>query len=47
VQPKKKKTNPTVHGLEYMSLIYFVGDNPRPSWSRRFNAFIELLSVTQ
>lgn len=39
---------PTVHGLEYMSLVYFVGDNPAPLRGADVsNALIELLSVTQ
>jgi ATP-binding protein involved in chromosome partitioning len=39
---------PTVHGLEYMSLVYFVGDNPAPLRGADVsNALIELLAVTQ
>jgi ATP-binding protein involved in chromosome partitioning len=39
---------PTVHGLEYMSLVYFVGDNPAPLRGVDVsNALIELLSVTK
>jgi ATP-binding protein involved in chromosome partitioning len=39
---------PTVHGLEYMSLVYFVGDNPAPLRGADVsNALIELLSITQ
>jgi ATP-binding protein involved in chromosome partitioning len=39
---------PTVHGLEYMSLIYFVGDKAAPLRGADIsNALIELLSVTQ
>jgi ATP-binding protein involved in chromosome partitioning len=39
---------PTVHGLEYMSLVYFVGDNPAPLRGADVsNALIELLSVTR
>jgi ATP-binding protein involved in chromosome partitioning len=39
---------PTVHGLEYMSLVYFVGDKPAPLRGADVsNALIELLSVTQ
>ena len=39
---------PTVHGLEYMSLVYFVGDNPTPLRGTDVsNALIELLAVTQ
>ena len=49
VQPKEEKglIPPTVHGLEYMSLVYFVGDNPAPLRGADVsNALIELLSVT-
>ena len=49
-QPKEDKglVPPTVHSLEYMSLIYFVGDNPAPLRGvDTSNALIELLSVTQ
>jgi ATP-binding protein involved in chromosome partitioning len=39
---------PTVHGLKYMSLVYFVGDKPAPLRGADVsNALIELLSVTQ
>jgi ATP-binding protein involved in chromosome partitioning len=39
---------PTLHGLEYMSLVYFVGDNPAPLRGADVsNALIELLSVTR
>ena len=50
VQPKEEKglVPPTVEGLEYMSLVYFVGDNPAPLRGIDVsNALIELLSVTQ
>jgi ATP-binding protein involved in chromosome partitioning len=50
VQPKEEKgiVPPTVHGLEYMSLVYFVGDNPAPLRGADVsNALIELLSITQ
>ena len=50
VQPKEEKglIPPTVHGLEYMSLVYFVGENPAPLRGADVsNALIELLSVTQ
>ena len=50
VQLKEEKgiVPPTVHGLEYMSLVYFVGDNPAPLRGADVsNALIELLSVTQ
>jgi ATP-binding protein involved in chromosome partitioning len=39
---------PSVQGLEYMSLIYFVGDKPAPLRGADVsNAIIELLAVTQ
>ena len=50
VHPKEEKglIPPTIHNLEYMSLIYFVGDNPAPLRGADIsNALIELLSVTQ
>lgn len=50
VQPKEEKglVPPTIHGLEYMSLVYFVGDNPAPLRGADVSsAFIELLAVTQ
>lgn len=50
VQPKEEKglVPPTFDGLEYMSLVYFVGDNPAPLRGADIsNALIELLSVTQ
>jgi len=50
VQPKEEKglIPPVVQGLEYMSLIYFVGDNPAPLRGADVsNALIELLAVTQ
>ncbi len=50
IQPKEEKgiIPPTVHGLEYMSLIYFVGDQPAPLRGADVsNALIELLAVTQ
>ena len=50
VQPKEEKglVPPTVDGLAYMSLVYFVGDNPAPLRGADVsNALIELLSVTQ
>ncbi len=49
-QPKEEKgiIPPTVHGLEYMSLIYFVGDKPAPLRGADVsNALIELLTITQ
>jgi len=50
IQPKEEKglIPPVVQGLEYMSLIYFVGDNPAPLRGADVsNALIELLAVTQ
>jgi len=50
VQPKEEKgiIPPTIHGLEYMSLVYFVGDNPAPLRGEDVsNALIELLAITQ
>src|SRR3990170_4522040 len=39
---------PTFEGLAYMSLVYFVGDNPAPLRGADVsNALIELLSITQ
>lgn len=50
VQPKEEKgiIPPTVNGLAYMSLIYFVGDKPAPlRGADTSNALIELLTITQ
>ncbi|MCW3995086.1 MAG: Mrp/NBP35 family ATP-binding protein [Candidatus Bathyarchaeota archaeon] len=50
VQPREEKgiVPPIVYGLEYMSLVYYVGDNPAPMRGGDVsNALIELLSVTQ
>lgn len=50
VQPKEEKglVPPDVEGLTYMSLVYFVGDNPAPlRGSDVSNALIELLAVTK
>ena len=49
VQPKEEKglIPPTVKGLEYMSLIYYVGDQAVPlRGADTSNALIELLAVT-
>ena len=49
-QPTEEKgiVPPIVEGFEYMSLVYFVGNNPAPLRGEDIsNAFIELLSVTQ
>jgi ATP-binding protein involved in chromosome partitioning len=50
VQPKEDKgiVPPTVEGLSYMSLVYFISDSPSPMRGIDVsNALIELLSVTQ
>lgn len=50
VQPREEKglVPPVVNGLEFMSLVYFVGDNPAPLRGADVsNALIELLAVTQ
>lgn len=50
LQPKEEKgiVPATFEGLEYMSLVYFVGGNPAPLRGVDIsNALIELLSVTQ
>ncbi len=50
VQPKEDKglVPPAFMGVEYMSLVYFVGDNPAPLRGADVsNALIELLAVTQ
>jgi ATP-binding protein involved in chromosome partitioning len=49
VQPKEEKglIPPTVQGLKYMSLVYYVGDNAAPlRGADTSNALIELLAVT-
>ncbi len=48
--PKEDKgiVPPMVNGLEYMSLVYFVGENPAPLRGTDVsNALIELLAITQ
>lgn len=50
IQPKEEKglVPPIVHDIEYMSLVYFVGDNPAPLRGADIsNALIELLAITQ
>ena len=50
LQPKEDKgiVPPTFEGLEYMSLVYYVGDNPAPLRGTEVsNALIELLLITQ
>ena len=50
VQPKEEKgiIPPIVNGLEYMSLIYYCGNNPSPLRGTEVsNALIELLAITQ
>jgi ATP-binding protein involved in chromosome partitioning len=47
-QENKGIVPPLVNGLEYMSLVYFVGENPAPLRGIDVsNALIELLAVTQ
>jgi ATP-binding protein involved in chromosome partitioning len=50
LQPKEEKglIPPTASGLEFMSIVYFSGDNPAPLRGADVsNALIELLAVTQ
>jgi ATP-binding protein involved in chromosome partitioning len=50
IQPIEEKgiIPPTVHGLAYMSLVYFVHDNPAPlRGTDTTNVLIELLTITQ
>jgi len=50
LQPKEEKgiVPPNFEGLSYMSLVYYVGDNPAPLRGADIsNALIELLSVTR
>jgi ATP-binding protein involved in chromosome partitioning len=50
VQPKEEKglVPASVNGLEYMSLVYFVRDNPAPLRGADVsNALIEILAITQ
>ena len=50
LQPKEEKglIPPKVHGLAYMSLVYYSGDNATPLRGvDTSNALIELLAVTQ
>ncbi len=48
LKEEKGITPPSVNGLQYMSLIYFIGDKPAPLRGADIsNALIELLSVTQ
>ena len=50
LQPKEEKgiVPPNFEGLSYMSLVYYVGDNPAPLRGADIsNAIIELLSVIQ
>lgn len=47
-QEDKGIVPPVVNGMEYMSLVYFVGENPAPLRGADVsNALIELLAVTQ
>ncbi|MGD6851929.1 MAG: P-loop NTPase [Candidatus Bathyarchaeia archaeon] len=50
VQPQEDKgiIPPTVNGLEYMSIVYYVGDKPAPLRGADIsNALIELLAITR
>jgi ATP-binding protein involved in chromosome partitioning len=50
VKPKEEKglVPPVVHGLEYMSIVYYSGDLAAPLRGADVsNAFVELLSVTR
>ncbi len=50
VMPREERgiIPPEVHGLEYMSLIYYTGEKPTPlRGSDVSNAIIELLSITR
>jgi len=50
MRPKEDRgiVPPTFEALEYMSLVYYVGDNPAPLRGADVsNALIELLSITQ
>ena len=50
LKPKEDRgiVPPTFEGLEYMSLVYYVGDNPAPLRGADVsNALIELLLITQ
>jgi len=50
LQPKEDKglVPPVVHGLKYMSIIYFSGEHPTPLRGADVsNALIELLSITR
>ena len=50
IHPKEEKglVPPLIHGLTFMSLVYFVGENPTPLRGIDVsNAFIELLAITQ
>jgi len=50
LQPKEEKglIPPTASGLEFMSIVYFSGDNPAPMRGADVsNALIELLAITQ
>ncbi|MGB2728191.1 MAG: P-loop NTPase [Halobacteriota archaeon] len=50
VYPKEEKgiVPPEVHGIEFMSIVYFTGDNPAPLRGVDIsNAILELLAITQ
>ncbi len=49
-QPREEKgiIPPKVHGLEFMSIVYYAGDNPSPLRGPDLtNALIELLAITR
>lgn len=50
LSPKEEKglVPPIIHGLEYMTIVYFSKDNPAPlRGADSSNALIELLTITQ
>ena len=50
VYPKEEKgiVPPEVHGIEFMSIVYFTGDEPTPLRGTDIsNALLELLAITQ
>lgn len=50
VQPREEQgiVPPTVHGIEFISMVYYAGDNPSPLRGPDLtNALIELLAITR
>ncbi len=50
IQPTEERgiVPPTVHGIEFMSIVYYTGKNPAPlRGSDLTNALIELLAITR